>query len=361
MATISLCMIVKNEEQTLKRCLNSAKGFVDEIIIVDTGSTDNTKKIARQFTDKVLDFVWCDDFSKARNFSFSFASKDYILWLDADDVVPTKTINYLKKNKPSLNQDVYMLKYNIAFKENKPTFSYYRERLIKNCNKAVWQGVVHECITPFGKVTKLPLAINHKKIAFEKSNRNLKIYENTLKNRELSPREQYYYGRELYDHKKFKKCISVLNKFINDGNGWVENAIDALFILHFCYKNINDTQNALTCLLKTFALGFPRPKICYYIAEHFFLQKNYQTAIFWYKLATTCTYQIENGGFCEPLYKTYYPLLQLSCCYYYLNDIKNAIKYNNTAGKYFNSDAVKSNKIFYENYLKNSTKNTLKI
>ena len=88
-----------------------------------------TKKIAHKYTNKVFDYAWCDDFSKARNFSFSFATKDYILWLDADDVVPKQTINYLKKNKANLTQDVYMLKYNIAFNKSTPTFSYYRERI----------------------------------------------------------------------------------------------------------------------------------------------------------------------------------------------------------------------------------------
>ena len=80
-------MIVKNEEKVLKRCLNCVKDIVDEIIIVDTGSTDKTKEIARKYTDKVLDFKWVNDFSKARNYSFSKATKDYILWLDADDVI----------------------------------------------------------------------------------------------------------------------------------------------------------------------------------------------------------------------------------------------------------------------------------
>ena len=87
MATVSLCMIVKNEEAVLARCLESIKDAVDEIIIVDTGSTDHTKEIAEKYTDLVYDFPWINDFSAARNFSFSKASKDYIMWLDADDVV----------------------------------------------------------------------------------------------------------------------------------------------------------------------------------------------------------------------------------------------------------------------------------
>ena len=87
MIKISLCMIVKNEEQVLDRCLNSVKDIADEIIIVDTGSTDKTKDIAKKYTNKVYDFKWINDFSKARNYSFSKASMDYTLWLDADDVI----------------------------------------------------------------------------------------------------------------------------------------------------------------------------------------------------------------------------------------------------------------------------------
>ena len=63
MCTISLCMIVKNEESVLARCLDSVRGIADEIILVDTGSTDATKDIARRYTDKVFDFVWVDDFA----------------------------------------------------------------------------------------------------------------------------------------------------------------------------------------------------------------------------------------------------------------------------------------------------------
>ncbi len=84
---ISLCLIVKNEEETLHKSLDSVKNIAQEIIVVDTGSIDRTKEIALNFTDKVYDFAWCNDFSKARNFSISKASNDWILVLDADEVV----------------------------------------------------------------------------------------------------------------------------------------------------------------------------------------------------------------------------------------------------------------------------------
>ena len=87
MITISLCMIVKNEERILARCLDSLKGIAEEIIIVDTGSTDRTKEIAARYTDHIYDFTWVDDFSAARNFAFSKATKEYIYSADADEVL----------------------------------------------------------------------------------------------------------------------------------------------------------------------------------------------------------------------------------------------------------------------------------
>ena len=85
--TISLCMIVKNEEKNIGSCLDSISPLVDEMIVVDTGSTDRTKDIARAFGAKVYDFGWTDNFSEARNFSLSKASGDWILVLDADEVI----------------------------------------------------------------------------------------------------------------------------------------------------------------------------------------------------------------------------------------------------------------------------------
>ena len=87
MVKISLCMIVKNEEKVLARCLESAKGFADEIIIVDTGSTDRTLDIVSGYTSKVYSYPWKDDFSAARNESFSKATMDYCMWMDADDIL----------------------------------------------------------------------------------------------------------------------------------------------------------------------------------------------------------------------------------------------------------------------------------
>ena len=120
MASVSLCMIVKNEEDVLERCLESAAGLVDEIIVVDTGSTDRTREIAARFTSQVYDFPWQDDFSAARNASFSYASMDYCLWLDADDVLLDVDQAAFRTLKETLDPavSIVMAPYHTGFDEN---------------------------------------------------------------------------------------------------------------------------------------------------------------------------------------------------------------------------------------------------
>ena len=84
-AGLSVCMIVKNESANLADALDCFRSFADEIIVVDTGSSDNTKEIAARFTSRIYDFEWKDDFAAARNFAMSKAGKGYQLWVDADD------------------------------------------------------------------------------------------------------------------------------------------------------------------------------------------------------------------------------------------------------------------------------------
>ena len=117
MVTISLCMIVKNEERVLGRCLESVQEIADEIIIVDTGSEDRTKEIAEKYHARVYEQEWQDDFSRARNYSFSRAEMDYCMWLDADDVLlyeDNKKLEQLKENL-DVSVDMVIMRYNMSF------------------------------------------------------------------------------------------------------------------------------------------------------------------------------------------------------------------------------------------------------
>ncbi len=97
MPTLTVCMIVKNEENCIERSLQSIQNLADEIVIVDTDSTDGTLAICRRFTDKIFHFSWNNDFSAARNFALSHATSDWILFLDADEVIAQEDQQNIKK------------------------------------------------------------------------------------------------------------------------------------------------------------------------------------------------------------------------------------------------------------------------
>jgi len=229
--TISLCMIVKNEEDNLSRCLDTVQDIVDEIVIVDTGSTDNTKKIAMKYTDKIYNFEWIEDFSAARNFAFSKATKDYILWLDADDIILEVDRKKLKLTKKILDStvDVVMMKYNVGFDDKgNVTLSYFRERLVKRDRNFKWVDPIHEYIEANGNLINSDIAITHTKTQSNSANRNINIFKKMIEaGEEFSPRNLFYYARELYYKAEFNDSIIYLNKFLDTEKGWKEDNINA--------------------------------------------------------------------------------------------------------------------------------------
>ena len=266
MVSISLCMIVKDEEAVLGRCLSGMKDLVDEIIIVDTGSEDRTREIARQYTDRIYFFEWIDDFSAARNFSFSKASMDYCMWMDADDVMSEKDREAFLELKRglTLHTDVVMMRYHTAFDKNgNPTFWYYRERLIRNGCGYVWQGAVHEVITPSGNIVYSEAAVSHKKLGAGDPDRNLAIYKKMLsEGKVLNARELYYYARELYYHETYGEASKALESFLERQDAWVENKIEACQIMAKCYEKMGEGSASLQALFRSLEYDVPRAEIC---------------------------------------------------------------------------------------------------
>ena len=351
MITISLCMIVKNEENTLSRCLDSVRGAVDEIIIVDTGSSDRTVEIAKRYTDKVYGFERIDDFSAARNFAFSKASSEYCMWLDADDVILKDDFEQLKNLKASLDKscDIVMMPYHTAFDESgKPLFVYYRERIIKNLHRDLWQGEIHEAITPFGNVIYSDAAVTHKKEGDGEAGRNLRIFRKILKKRAFSPREQFYYARELYYAKEFKDAIAAFNEFLGSDSGWIENKIDACLVLGDCYFAIGDNTSALSALSRSFFCDSPRAEACCRIGAIMFALENYTEAIFWYSRALAITPNDKSGGFVLIDCYGFIPAIWLCVCYDKLGNREKAKEYNELALSFkpYSPEALANKKYF---------------
>ena len=349
----SLCMIVKNEENTLRDCLDSVKSVFDEIIIVDTGSIDSTKKICEEYTDKIYDFMWCDDFAAARNFSFSKATGDFIMWLDADDVVCTQDSQALLELKQNitLQTDVVMMKYVTSFDESgNPYYFYYRERLIKRLSGLMWTGFVHEVIPPSGNIIYEDISIYHmpKNTARKDPARNLKIYEKKLSQGcKFTARETYYYARELYYNQRYDSCTKHLEQFLMFPNAWYADKIGACVILYNIYV-VNFPQRTTEILARALSYDKVNPQILCYMGDEMKKKGNIEQAIFWYNAALSCPKEYSKDGFILPEFEAYYPLLQLCVCYDAKGEYDKAKEYNRLAGiERPQSEQVKHNEKYF--------------
>lgn len=335
MISISLCMIVKNEEDVIGRCLDCVKDIVDEIIVIDTGSTDKTKEIVKKYTDKIYDFKWIDDFSVARNYSFSKATKEYIFWIDADEVLLKKDQGLLLNLKHIMDSNVdtvTMTDHRGLDESGQPLLRYKRNRLVKRKNNFKWVGFIHEFLHVRGNVYESNIAITHKKIN-DVGDRNLRIYKNKIKEGHiLSTRDVYYYGKELYYNGLYDEAIEVLDRF-SKMDAWVEEKIDSQCKVSDCYFEKGDYINARNSLYKTFEYTTPRAEALYRIGDIFKAEERYEEAISWYKYIFNLKMPRECYGFLSPEYWTWKPHLQLSVCYFKINNIEKSKYHHNKAYK----------------------------
>lgn len=269
--TISLCMIAKNEEKYLEQCLRSVEDIVDEIIIVDTGSTDKTKEIAKKFNAKIFDFKWIDDFSAARNESIKHATKDWILVLDADEVLDDEGRKAIKELVNKKEVDAYLLLQknyandtsiagfvNEEHKKNNTTYAgwygSFIARLFRNKKGYKFEGTVHELVEPSierqnGKIAATNIALHHY------GNADL----NTIKKK-----KQYYLG--LCKKKVKEKPVA-----------------GSYFELGLLYKENNDFDNAIKSFKKTIELDPKHSDALYELGVVYGRQKDYDEAIKNYK------------------------------------------------------------------------------
>lgn len=207
MHPISVCIIAKNEEARIEKCLRSVESCGFEIVVVDTGSTDRTKEIASRYTDRVLDYTWCDDFSAARNFSLQAASNNWIFMLDCDEWVEeidVEELNYFRKHhadcvgavtrKNLVTQDG---RYVLNNTDN--TERFFNRKLYH------YTGIIHEQLTPI-RGRELPCLLLHTTIGHSgydmtpeqqiaKGRRNLTLLHRQLEQEPENPYVYYQLGK----------------------------------------------------------------------------------------------------------------------------------------------------------------------
>ena len=268
MCTISLCMITKNEEKNIKNCLESAMSLADEIIIVDTGSTDNTKSICQSFNAKIYDHPWNDNFSDARNFCISKASSDWILWLDADEqliIRNNKLKDDLSKNTAIIYsvQMLHMTDNNSD--ENMTYYISYHNRLFKNNCGFYFQGSIHESLANSdmaafdNMIINESIALKHygyiNDTAAEKSLRNLKMLLKEKDKQTDDPWIDYHLAAEFYRCNDLNRAYAMVNHSLA---GFIEkNLMPPAIAYKLKYEIIsksNDQDNAVTGINKAIAL-----------------------------------------------------------------------------------------------------------
>lgn len=338
---ISLCMIVKNEEKTLERCLSSVKGIFDEIIIVDTGSTDKTKDIAQKFTERILDFEWTDDFAAARNFAFSNASEEYTMWLDADDVLTPENRQKLLHLKQSLDSsaDAVSMEYHCDFDDyGNVAMNVRRIRIVKRLKNYKWHGAVHEDLYVDGDILDTDIVVTHMQI-HKVTDRNLNIYENRLKSgKTFTSQDIFHFARELHQHKMYERAVEFYLKFMEIENSSAENKIFVCSKLADCYYHLRDKANELAYTFKSFEYSTPRPDFCCRLGYHFLQKEAPLIAVFWYKQALEAPLPENKWAIVNQPSHTWLPHMQLGLCYYQLGRYDLSYLHNKIALGYRPND-----------------------
>lgn len=328
MITISLCMIVKNEEAVLKRCLDSIYDLVDEIIIVDTGSTDRTKEVAEQYTDKIYDFAWVNDFSAARNYSFSKATKEYIYAADADEVLDEANRGLFLDLKENMSRDIEIvqmlycnqLAYNTTYNFDEE----YRPKLYKRLRTFTWTEPIHEGVRLEPVIYDSDIRILHMP-AGSHGERDFKTFQSLVKKGvRLSKKLHGMYARELYiagRDEDFLEAERFFEKSIMDPSRSPEEIKEAACILTKAGRIKGNVHQILKYASKNLVMDAPS-ELCFELGEYYFSQGDFDEAVIWFYNAAYETVSILNIHYSREL-----PVKRLAECYEALGNEEQAGKY----------------------------------
>jgi glycosyltransferase involved in cell wall biosynthesis len=336
MKKISLTLIVKNEEKVLKRCIKSMSGAYDELIIVDTGSTDRTIEIAEKLGARVQHFKWVDDFAAARNYALSFATGDWIMWCDADDIMHNEDVKRFREIVHSHdNDDIMGINFPYIYSHEStgtgeiPNFKYHRLRIMKKESNPIWKGRIHEYNQIQGRT------INCDEVNFHhyrdegkgthNTARNLRILKKVVDdcNDQEKPRYLFYYGKELIYNNKLDEAIETFKQYIPLSN-WIPEKHRAMFEMAVCYQVKGDITNARKYALEAIHLDedFVDPYIL--LGKIAYNNKEWNKVIKWMTAAIHCEApKIKFFDFIP--YHTYVPYDFMAIAYWNLGEYQKGL------------------------------------
>ncbi len=305
MITVSLCMIVKNEENKLSRCLESLRHHVDEILIADTGSTDKTREIALSFGAKVYDYPWKSDFSDARNFIFQKAGCDYVYSADADEVLDEENGKQLEILKQVLDPQIEIVQ--MYYRNHSQVQSVYnaerelRPKLFKRQRGFIWEDPVHEQVRLTPLVFDSDIVIDHYPEG-DHTGRDLQIFLAMLYRQQMiSKRLHTMFARELWAAGKEEDYRSALSFFKETADGGMrsqEELREALCVLVRGGRILGDEHLLMKYGLKDMACG-GSAEVCCELGDFYLDHSDAAEALMYYDNAahhTECILDIHAGG-----------------------------------------------------------------
>ena len=253
---ISACYIVKNEAKNLAKSIKSLKNQVHEIVVVDTGSTDNTIVVARKLGAKVYSFHWQDDFSKARNFALSKAKGDWLILLDADEYFTAKTAGNIRQVIRQAQQAdgllIQMVNYDVDKAEIQDYF--YQLRIVRNQQGLHYEGKIHEELKlsegksmKFLRVLPEMLEIYHtgyaSSVSRQKLERNLRLLQQAVDNGQSEADLARYFCDCYLGLGDMEKCTYYGWLDVKKGRQSVNFGSRCHRVLMACYGGRNDDES----------------------------------------------------------------------------------------------------------------------
>lgn len=350
---LSLCMIVKNEEKVLQRCLDSVYGIVDEVVIVDTGSTDSTKDIALKYTKKVYDFEWTNSFADARNFAQQQATGEWILVLDADEYVERanlqEMIDVLKQTDESVEAyDVAI--YNFMGVYGERVLQHRHTRIYRNVPYLRYDRAIHEQLRKVngeyvqaaqGILTVYHTGYMHQAVTEKKKHdRNAPLLEYEMKAGDSIAFDYFNLGNEYLSKGEIEKA---LESFIKAYQGkkdirlsWVSYCLVQIIL---CLKYVQRFEDALQVITDAENLYSETADFPFLRGEIYYLQYRYDDA------AEQLEYLLQNKNKYPHIIKTfeyveYDPHMLLGHIYKHKGNLQKAM--------YHYSSALSFNRRSYE-------------
>lgn len=344
MNKLALAMIVKDEEKTLGRLLDSVKGCFEEIVIVDTGSKDRTKEIAASYGAKIFDFEWVDDFAAARNFSFSKATCPFVMWLDADDVLKPEDRQKLLALKADLGSaDAYLMAYDYAQDEfGASTCTLQRHRIVRKDPRVRWYLPIHECLQfpPGNRDAMTDVVVTHKRHSdslIQDKGRNIRILRKAVAQYPEDQRVKYYFAKELNTEGEHAESARVFEKYLLKGDCH-ENMVQAYYWLAMDYLFLKDEENAIETAMRGIRFD-PRWAEYYALIGQICNDRgDWERSIRWFELAASRPIPQSWGTVLVDKY-TWLPRLQLCVAYARSGNPKKAYEWNEAGLAYRPGDS----------------------